>query len=422
MNDGTYRYCLFLLFLIAAVFALPGCVINRQQVHGVSPVAAPAPAVAKNVLIVHFLNYSPEKPKYLSKPYVIIYIDGKPFKLTLDTGATGVMVNQSALQAKGLSLPNTGFLFSGRFKRSCSPAKRNTGFSGYITYARISTAFKGGLSTPANFPIAVDKSNCFYPGGLEGTFGMGLSPYSSIGKRHNSAFNRERVFTPSPVAAFPEGFNNGFILKLAPGFNKRRYTGEIIFGLNKKPDNAVYGNFHFFPDIGYKSGYISEYPMIKSRFGMASSSRATNKNFLSIFDTGFPLTSLSVNALKDGIINFNRFMTYRCLIGGKPVISHSSRVVRGGLKIFASFMDNYGNYIYYNITSCPQRNNNAMSGSLCRILASASPSNPFLNKNYILDAGKTGGVEIFGLQSLYKWIIYWRVKPWGIGLKEGNGN
>jgi hypothetical protein len=294
---------LFLLIFVLnwVIFALCGCGISRLPPTTVALSVIPR-AGANNSLAVHFLNYNSDEPKYLGKPYVIIYINEKPFKLTLDTGSTGVMVTRAALRAEGLSLPHSGYFFTGRFKRSCSTVKKNIGFSGYITYARVSTAFKGGLSTPPNFPLAVNTSNCFYPGGLDGTFGMGLSPHSSIGKRYNNA--KGEVFTPSAVTGFPKGFNNGFILKLSSIFNRkgrnnsgRGYKGEIIFGLNTEPDNCISKNFHFFPDMGYKKGYISEYPMINYELGVANINRTADKNYLSVFDTG----SLEENYILDDV-------------------------------------------------------------------------------------------------------------------------
>jgi hypothetical protein len=284
---------LFLLisFLNGVIFALCGCGISRLPTTAALSVMPQAGA--NNRLTVHFLNYNFDESKYLGKPYVIIYINEKPFKLTLDTGSTGVMVTRAALRAEALSLPHSGYFFTGRFKRSCSTINKNIGFSGYITYARVSTAFKVGLSTPPNFPVAVNTSNCFYPGGLEGTFGMGLSPHSSIGKRYNNA--KGEVFTPSAVTGFPKGFNNGFILKL---YNSGSvYKGEIIFGLNTEPDNCILKNFHFFPDMGYKKGYISEYPMINYELDIANINRTADKNYLSVFDTG----SLEENYILDDV-------------------------------------------------------------------------------------------------------------------------
>lgn len=375
--------------------------------------------VSNNTLTVNYLPLS-------STPYVTIYINGTPFNLLLDTGATGIMINQSALSSAGLTLPTTSYPFSGSFGSSCSSTP-NTGFSGNITYGQVSTAASGGLSTSPYFPIAVDTTNCNFQG-LDGDFGMGLSPYSTFG--YNS--NTQPIFVPSAVYGFSQNYNNGFLLNLVDNnFNSNGYdnsssagSGSVItFGLNTESNNMLSSSSVFFPDDGYAAlGILPSFPLIKSGFGTTTTDPATSSPYLSLFDTGSNFMFLGTNALTDAITGFSSStMVYNCS-SSTPVLAYSSsgnwNMLIGGLGLDMYFLSSSG-YLGNTYPTYPSYNgttNTSSSNSICNLFTTLSSSNPFLDEYYVLDGGNAGGgKEDFGLPFLFNATYYWQVSPWGIG-------
>ncbi len=383
--------------------------------------------VSNNTLTVSFLTLS---SGHIDVPYVTIYIDGASFNLLLDTGATGIMINQSALTSAGLTLPTTSYLLSGSFGSSCSSTP-NTGFSGNITYGQVSTAASGGLSTSPYFPIAVDKTNCIsniFGSYLQGDFGMGLSPYFTFG--YDSSSKTQPVFVPSVVYGFSQNYNNGFLLNLVDtNFNSNGYdnsssagTGSAItFGLNTQTNNTLSSSSVFFPDDGYTLGIPQNFPLIKSEFGATTTDPSTGNPYLSLFDTGSNFMYLGTNALTDAITGFSSStMVYNCS-SGTPVLGYSSsgnlNMLIGGLGLDMYFLspsgysgNTYPTYPSYNGTT-----DKSSSDSFCG-LTTTSTSNPFLDEYYVLDVGNVGGIEDFGLPFLFNATYYWQVSPWGLGV------
>ena len=377
-----------------------------------------------NTLMVSFLSGG------YDEPYVTIYINGTPFNLLLDTGATGIMVNALALSSAGVTLPTTNYQFSGSFGAACSST--SSGFSGYISYGQVSTSSTGELSTSSYFPIAVDTTNCNFQG-LAGDFGMGLSPYYTFG--YDSSSNTQPIFVPSAIYGFSQNYNNGFLLNLVDSnFNTNGYDNSsaagagsaITFGLNTETNNMLNSSAVFFPDDGYTLGYSAlgyypEFPLISSAFGTTTIDPATGNNYLSLFDTGSNFMFLGTNALTGAISGFYSSTTVYNCSSNIPVLGYSStgnwNMLIGGLSLDMYFLSSSGSYLGNTYPTYPAYNGTTdtlNSDSLCGI--AVIPSYPFLYEYYVLDGGsQQGGWEDFGLPFMFNQTLYWQISPWGLG-------
>ncbi len=378
---------------------------------------------AGNTLTVNYLPFSSDVPNI---PYVTIYINGAKFNLLLDTGATGIMMNQSALTSAGITLPATSYPFSGNFGSGCTST--GAGFSGNVTYGEVSTAPTGGLSTSPYFPIAVTTTNCdSYGLGLDGDFGMGLSPYYTFG---HDGVNSQPIFVPSVIYGFSQNYNNGFLLNiLDANFNSNGYDNSssagagsnIIFGLNTETNNTLKSGSVFFPDDGYALGIPETFPLIYSQFGAATIDPSTSSNYLSYFDTGSNFMFMGSNALSDAINNFNSStMVYNCS-STTPVLGYSStgnwNILIGGLSLPMYFESSSGSYLGNTYPTYPAYNgttDTSASDSICN-LTLTSTSNPALDEYYVLDKRIIAGQEDFGLPFMFNQTLYWQVSPWGLG-------
>lgn len=379
---------------------------------------------AGNTLTV---NYMPSASG-INIPYVTIYINGTPFNLLLDTGATGIMIDQVALTSNGMTLPATSYAISGAFGSSCGqPSGSN--FTGSVTYARISTTTSGGLETSPYFPIVVSNCNFQTIDGLDGDFGMGLSPYFTFG--YNGTTSQQLIFVPSVVYGFSQNYKNGFLMDLADTFNANGYenagngTGTVTFGLNTQTNNQLSGSSVFFPDYSYSAGWLSAYPMLGSRFGTATGNGTDP--YLSLYDTGSNFMFLSSNALTDAISGFNpSSMVYNCG-GTRPVLGYKSsgswNILIGGLGLAMYFSTSSGSFSGTSYPTYPAYNgttDTSASDSLCGI--SLVSSEPFLFEYYVLDVGSTAGMEDFGLPFLFNTSLYWQAQTpavsWGIGRND----
>ncbi|MHB8232715.1 MAG: aspartyl protease family protein [bacterium] len=344
-------------------------------------------------------------------PYVNVYINGgsTPVHLVLDTGATGIMINRSALAAAGVNAPVSSYSFSGGFGDGGT-------YSGYVSYANVSTS--GGL-TAQNIPLAVAVTDTDFPstGFLQGDFGMGLSPYTSFGYDAGSGYNVP--FTPSFANAIPAGYNNGFILNFnnisfTDGYNNTISSstpaGTLTYGLNTAADNIVPGGSNFYPNQAI-TGYNYSYPMVQSEFG-GQYYNSAGQQFYSFFDTGSSEVFLGNGATDYSIAGFSQFTdvdnSYIC--GG---------FILGGLTVNLGFINADNNYISNNFITEPDNSSN----SFCDYNAfNVQPGNALALDNALYyGLGLGSGQEDFGLPFIYNHPMYWQAlspaKQWGVGIE-----
>lgn len=373
-------------------------------------------AVTSNTMNI-YLEPSSSSPAVPNIPYVTVYIDGNPspIHLLLDTGATGIMINSSALFAAGISLTPTANMFSGYFGDGGT-------FSGTVQYASIvSTALSGGL-TAQDMPVAVADLDTDFPSGgfLQGDFGMGMSKYASFGMDYGYT----TLFTPSFAAALSDAnYDNGFIID----FGMAAFTsgidvvsnaaatpvGTVTFGLNTETDNMLQSGSSFYANAARQMG---AYPMIASKFG-GNTRNPYGYTYYSYFDTGSNNIYLGPNALADSISGWNPF---------SDVIASGScsNMLYGGLTVVFFMEDDGGGWINNSFITQP---NDPVNDSFCdyapynNFMSLSSSSAALALENNISYSGTTqSGQEVFGLPFIYNRAVYWQASPWGIGIEPGN--
>ncbi|MHB1664956.1 MAG: aspartyl protease family protein [bacterium] len=365
-------------------------------------------ASAANTINVYLDEYSDESAPNI--PYITIYINNQPINLLFDTGATGIMINQSALTASGITLPMSNFNFSGQFGDGGA-------YSGYISYANI-TAGSGGL-TAQNIPIAVATTDTDFPsaGFIQGDFGMGLSPYDSFGTNHSSGYTI--IYTPSIITALPSNYSAGFILNFnnisfTNGYNNAINSstpaGILTYGLNTTVNNTVPSGSNFYPAASTQIlGYSPSVPYIQSKLG-ASSSDSTGYQFYSFFDTGSNFIYLGTDALDDAVNNTaSTNDVYSCA---------GLNLVYGGLLVSFSLQNNLGVYNTNNFTTEPVGSYN----NFCdyNVFNSAAGGSIGIN-NAVVYGGSQQGQEDIGLPFMFNQPVYWQAQSpnssWGIGIE-----
>ena len=339
-------------------------------------------------------------------PYVTVYIDGKPFNLLLDTGVTGILVNQAALQAAGINMTPNSNAFGGSFADG-------TTFSGFVNGAQVSTLASGGLSTDSSFKIAVDTGGNAFPssGPLQGDFGMGLSSSVSFGLFGGS------VPTPSLVQGIADShFNNGFLMQLSPGLNGSGYSytgsGQLIFGLNSQSNNSTSG-FSFFPN---DPSQTQSYPVIDSESGGLFKNPSGNK-YESILDTGSNFIFMENSAIANAAgIGENALASHEYqLPSGTPVIG-SITLIKGGLNLSVGFYTGSGFDSRASFVTSP--NDSSANFEFPASAFTGVPSGGYiLISNAVNPQSDDGGLELMGLPYLLTPPVYWQVSPYGIGIK-----
>ncbi len=382
----------------------------------ITPLITPLPLPSGspiNTMNVYLDKYSDENA--VNRPYVNVYINGSPtpIPLLLDTGATGIMINQSALTNAGITVSPSSYTFSGSFGDGGT-------FSGQVDYANVSTAAGGSGLTAQNIPIAVAATDSDFPsaGFLQGDFGMGLSPYLSFGN-----FSGD-MFTPSIVTAFPAPYNNGFILDfnnvsfIDGGFDiisnpNITPVGTLIFGLNTESNNMIPAGSIFFPNA---SGKTNAFPMIKSEFGGYFSTEG--KQFYSFFDTGTNYISLGTDAINYGTGNSSAYIddAYSC--------EGFSDFLYGGTTINFGLFINSTTYNIYNLETAPDNLYNDFCDYTALTDAIISGSSAIALDNNVSYYDSSGSEADFGLALMLNQPFYWQApssnSSWGVGIEPQN--
>jgi hypothetical protein len=350
--------------------------------------------------------------QYFNYPYVNIYINGSsmPIPLELDTAATGIMINASALASAGISLPESDFDFAGGFGSGDT-------FSGYISYANVSTS--GGIVSQ-DMPIAVATTDTAFPssGLLQGDFGMGLSPSPNASFGYNNGGTT--IFTPSFADALPVD-DNGYVLNFNIAFNQYGYNnaiestapaGTIIYGLNTTSDNAIPAGSYFYPNSDV-NGYPYDFPTIPSEFG-GDSFNSAGSQFYSFFDTGSGLIYMGNGALNDSISSFS---------SSYDVDASCDNFINGGLQVSFSLKGSNDNYIPNNFITDP----NSPDNNFCDYgtFSPVAEGNAIALDNALYYGGipvSMGvGVEDFGLPFMFNQPMYWQAQSpqssWGVGIE-----
>ncbi len=429
INIFRKRRSLFILIfvvtlILSTIIVLPGCGGGGGGGNNsnVNVSIAPLPPIVKpisNTMNVYLEqeNGQSSTNNIYNSPYVNVYINGSstPIHLLLDTGATGILINQSALTSAGINIIPTIYNFSGQFGDSGI-------FGGYVAYANISTS--GGL-TAQNMPIAVATNDTDFPstGFLQGDFGIGLSPYYSFGGTVNTS---GELFTPSFATAISNSsYNNGFILD----FNNLLFTngydiianpqatpaGTVIYGLNTTANNAIPLGSIFYENNPLET--TAGFPLISAEFG-GYTEDSQGQMFYIAFDTGTTLIHLGYDALNYGIAN-------GATINDIDYNANSAcfDFVFGGLNLYYGLYTatewTYNSFITEPVG--PYDNFCEYSALISASTSSAGALDNIVDYDYTNITEKSPGQEIFGLPFMFNQQMYWQAQTsnsaWGVGIE-----
>jgi hypothetical protein len=380
-------------------------------------------SASSNILPLYWSNNE-------NRLYTTVDINGQPFNLLVDTGATGINVNQSDLQNAGINIIPTRFLFTASFG---SPEWVT--FSGFV--ALVNLTLPNGI-TVNNFPISISTScsptipsdtthcNSLVTGvsyqnvdgaGIHGDLGLGLSPYGSFG--FNGSNGQETAFTPSIIFALPDNMNNGFILSLNQDSNLTsdgydfvtggESAGSLILGLNTESNNSVSGGT-FYPSSKKK---LNNFPEIPSEFG-GYITDTSGYPFYSIFDTGNPFIDLGNNALTYAMPNDGQYTN----CPGLP-----QDLMLGDLAVTYGLLSGSGSYSSLNAftyTSPYIIDSTTGEYDFCNI--SIPSGDGIIAENvFTYSKNSANGFEQFGLPIMFNQTMFWSSPyntqyGWGIGV------
>ena len=365
---------------------------TNSNVSVTVPVTVNSPAYPNTIPI----NFLPN-----DRPFVTILIDGEPFNLAFDTGSTGIIIDQSALQAAGVAINTNN-------SNLCNVTYSKGSASGYPGTANIQMGNLIVDNVPLIVATSAPDTGFNYPSDFfQGDIGMGLSPYSSDGNQCSNG-----VFTPSPL---PSGYNQGFTLSmpnLSFGSNGTTtdITGLLTLGLNTtEQNNDIPANNYFFQNNSSENTV----PIIDSEFGGINSYTNSSENtvpFLSVFDTGSSSMYWGPNALyyASGDINPTEYSCSSNFLGDV--------FVDGGYYMNLDFEDSSSNYINANFETYP------INPYMCNLNFGYNALSVFLVENDIsVGNNPQPGLEIMGMPFILNLLqnnntLYWQQHPWGVGI------
>jgi len=240
--------------------------------------------------IAPFSTYLYSDTNNLDVPTITVYINGQPVTLLADTGASGVLVNSSAV-----SIPSsdfTSYTFSGQFADGST-------FSGTIASATVCIN-PSNTTTCVVMPIGVKFAGTSFTssGEAQGDFGLD-SGLNSIVIGYNGYFSSTTGYS-YPTYLAQQSSINSYTLSFYPLSNTfyanvsaTTPMGEITFGVYNGNSNTL---------IPYITDLLAGLPDTSGTFASVTSSYVNNV----IFDTGSNFNFLSTEALQTEIPNFSQ--------------------------------------------------------------------------------------------------------------------
>jgi len=310
---------------------------------------------------------------YINEPIITVYIDGQPVQLLADTGASGLIVNNSAV-----NIPSSDIYSGYSFSQTFGDGSSDTGIMASATVCLNPSI----TNTCIVMPIGVITSGDAFPasGERQGDFGLDSSlNIMDIGYNYSSGSSITGFSYPTYLE-MQYGINSYTIsfYPLSNGYyaNVPSTTpiGQISFGVYNGNSNTL---------IPYAMDYLSGLPDTAGVFPSSSTSFSDNV----FFDTGSNYNFLSTYVFQTEIPNFSQSADENaCANYGWPY-----GIVNGGFVISYS-LQNYGT----SFTTEP-------SLSFCET------GNPFtLMEDNTLDNGDgMFGYEDFGLSEMLRHTFTW---------------
>jgi hypothetical protein len=333
------------------------------------PSPPPQPSIAP------FSTYLYSDTSNVDVPTITVYIDGQPVTLLADTGASGVLVNSSAV-----SIPRsdfTSYSFSGQFADGST-------FSGTVASATVCIN-PSNTTTCVVMPIGVKFAGTSFTssGEVQGDFGLD-SGLNSIVIGYNGYFSSTTGYSYPTYLAQQYGMNS-YTLSFYPLSNTfyanvsaTTPIGEITFGVYNGNSNTL---------IPYAMGLFIGLPVTTGIFASATSSYTDSV----IFDTGSNFNFFSTSMLQTEIPNFSQSADEgACANYGWP-----SNIVNGGI-VLSYTLQNYNQNYSSTFTTEP-------SLSFCQ----KNPIPNIIIGNTIDYGSGVFGTEDFGLPEMLKHTFTW---------------
>ena len=336
----------------------------------------PAPSIAS------FSTYLYSYTGYVNVPTITVYIDGKPVALLADTGASGLIVNQSAV-----SIPSSDMNSSYTFTTTFGDGSSATGImaSATVCINPSNTATSMPRFSCIVMPIGlITSGNAFPFGDAQGDFGID-SGLNIIDVGYNSSGSSITGYSYPTYLAQQYGMNS-YTLSFYPlsnGFyaNVSATTpiGQITFGAYDGNSNTL---------VPYTTDPLTGLPDTSGIFASSTSSYTNSV----IFDTGSTFNFFSTSVLQTEISNFSQSADEgACAKYGLP-----KNTVNGGFVLSYTLQNNASQNYNTSFTTEP-------SLSFCE-------NNPILDLiiGNTFDAGSgMHGIEDFGLPEMLRHTFTW---------------
>jgi len=315
-----------------------------------------------------FSTYLYSGTNYINEPIITVYINDQPVQLLADTGASGLIVNSSAVNISQSDL-NSSYTFSVTFGDGSSE-------TGIMASATVCINPSNTASCIV-MPIGVITSGNAFPttGESQGDFGLdsGLN-IMDIG--YNSSGSSITGYSYPTYLAQQYGMNS-YTFSFYPLSNKfyanvsaTTPIGEITFGVYNGNSNTL---------VPYTTDPLVGLPDTSGTFASVYTNNV-------IFDTGSNFNFLSTEALQTEIPNFSRSLDEgACANYGWPY-----NIVNGGF-IMSYSLQNYGT----SFTTEP-------SSIFCEAY-----TNFTLMEDNTFDTGSGFIIEDFGLPEMLRHTFTW---------------
>ncbi|GAB6078295.1 Retroviral aspartyl protease [Hydrogenobaculum acidophilum] len=297
---------------------------------------------------------------YINEPIITVYIDGTPVSLLLDTGASGILVNQSAVNIPSSDYTNTPFF--GTFGDGST-------YSGTVASATVclNPNYK---NTCVIMPVNVDYLESAFPpnGESQGDFGIDCSANTFSQNSFCYFYYLEAQNGINSYALSFSTLSNTFYGNSSPNSP----IGELSFGSYNNSNNGL---------ISYNEG---GFPSTTAIFSSYTSSIPSFTATTSFFDTGSNFNYLTTDVFKTEIPHFSKTASEGACY---------QNVLNGGLSISYNIQNTYSTTF---LTEPPQ--------NMCNLLMQ-----PLVIEGVTLDAGSYSsvGYEDFGFPEMIRHSFIW---------------
>jgi hypothetical protein len=343
---------------------------NGGSGNGGTP-TSPPPSIAP------FSTYLYSDTSNVDVPTITVYINGQPVSLLADTGASGLIVNQSVVNIPSSDV-NSSYTFTTTFGDGSS-------VTGVMASATVCVN-QSNTASCIVMPIGLITSGDVFQTSSEeqGDFGLD-SGINIMDIGHNPSGSSITGYS-YPTYLAQQSSINSYTLSFYSLSNTFYENASIIAPIGKITFGAYNGNSNTL--VMYTADFFTGLPDTSAVFVSSNSSYTDNI----IFDTGSNFNFLSSEVLKTEIPNFSQSSDE----GACANYGWASNMVNGGFMLSYT-LQTYSNNYSTTFTTEP-------SSSFCQ-------NNPIPNLiiGNTIDNGNSGlfGVEDFGLPEMLRHTFTW---------------